>query len=193
LRDVDDILFSAGVDYCVFYGTLLGLLRHDDFIPWDDDMDIVIFDNEKFERTCRHQFEDRGYVIYDDIRDLEGTEVHCGYRIHSELGLTVPGQTWKFPWVGVFRPHMRGDAMVLPPEENTFTMDDFFPLERKAFLDFTVSTPRLTEKILKEYFGDDCMTMCMLHGMDHRKYKPTGFPTTKFPVREVLAYLNNTA
>ena len=33
LQDADEILISEGVDYCLMFGTLLGLLRHGDFIP----------------------------------------------------------------------------------------------------------------------------------------------------------------
>jgi hypothetical protein len=102
LRDADKILFSEGVDYCVMFGTLLGLLRHDGLIPWDDDLDIIIFDTEKFESKCRYQFEESGYVVHDDIRILEGVKRRCGYRIYSEQGLDIPGQTWKFPWLGVW-------------------------------------------------------------------------------------------
>jgi hypothetical protein len=189
LRDADEILFSEGVDYCIMFGTLLGLLRHDGFIPWDDDMDIIIFDTDKFERRCRHQFEDRGYIVYDDMRIIEGVEKRCGYRIHAEQGLVIKGQTWKFPWLGVWEPDIRKSAMTLPPEEFTYTVEDFFPLKRKPFMDFTVNIPCLTEKIVKQYYGSDCMEMCMLHGLDHRQYKSTGFPTTKFPLEDVLAFL----
>ena len=55
LRDMDEILFAEGVDYCVMFGTLLGLLRHNDLIPWDDDLDIIIFDIDKFEEKCQKQ------------------------------------------------------------------------------------------------------------------------------------------
>jgi phosphatidylglycerophosphate synthase len=191
LRDADEILFSKGVDYCVMFGTLLGLLRHDGFIPWDDDLDIIIFDIEKFESRCRHRFEDRGYVVYDDMRIIEGVEKHCGYRIHAEQGLAIAGQTWKFPWLGVWEPDIRENTMTLPPEEFSYSVEDFFPLQRKRFLDFTVSVPRFSEKIVKQYYGSDCMEMCMLHNLDHRKYKPTGFPKTKFPLADVLAFLKD--
>jgi phosphatidylglycerophosphate synthase len=189
LRDTDEILFSEGVDYCIMFGTLLGLLRHDGVIPWDDDLDIIIFDIDRFEKRCRHQFEERGYVVYDDVRNIGGEERHCGYRIHSEQGLPIPGQSWKFPWLGVWEPDISNNIMTLPPEEFSYSVEDFFPLERRAFLDFTVSVPRLSEEIVKQYYGDDCMEICMLHNLDHRQYKPTGFPTTKFPLEVVMQSL----
>ena len=191
LRDADDILFSEGVDYCIMFGTLLGLLRHDGLIPWDDDLDIIIFDIDKFEKSCQSQFEDAGYVIFKDNRIIDGVEKHCGYRIHCESGIPVPGQSWKFPWLGVWVPDVRGDSMTLRPEEFTYSMRDFFPLDRADFLDFSVSVPRLPEKIVKLYYGSDCMEICMLHSMDHRQYKPTGYPSTKFPLHDVLQYLQD--
>ncbi len=189
LRDMDEILVAEAVDYCVMFGTLLGLLRHDGLIPWDDDMDIIIFDTDKFEKKCRHRLQDRGYVVYDDMRTLEGTERRCGYRIHAEQGLPIPGQSWKFPWLGVWEPSITNNIMTLPPEEFSYSVADFFPLERRAFMDFTVSVPRLSEEIVKQYYGSDCMEICMLHNLDHRQYKPTEFPTTKFPLQDVLTYL----
>jgi len=189
LRDADQILFAADVDYCIMFGTLLGLLRHNGLIPWDDDIDIIIFDVEKFEDKCLHQFEERGYVVYRDFRIIDGSERRCGYRIHAEQGLPIPGQSWKFPWLGVWEPDTRETSMTLPPEDFSYSLKDFFPLGRSDFLDFSVSVPRLGEKIVKQYYGSDCMDICMLHNLDHRHYKPTGFPTTKFPLQDVLAYL----
>lgn len=193
LRDMDEILFSEGVDYCVMFGTLLGLLRHNDLIPWDDDLDIIIFDINKFEEKCRHRLEAKGYVVYDDMRTIDGVEKRCGYRIHAEQGLDIPGQTWKFPWLGVWESAIvnssDGDRMTLLSEDFLYTVSDFFPLERTAFLDFTVSVPRLSKEIVKQYYGSDCMEVCMLHNLDHRQYKPTGFPTTKFALPDVLTYL----
>jgi lipopolysaccharide cholinephosphotransferase len=191
LRDADEILFAGGVDYCIMFGTLLGMLRHDGLIPWDDDLDLIIFDTDKFEKCCRHQFEERGYVVYDDMRSLDGRQKRCGYRIHAEQGIAIPGQTWKFPWLGVWEPEIRKNTMTLPPEKFLYSTDDFFPLQRKSFLDFTVSTPRLSEQIVKQYYGPDCMTMCMLHDLDHRQYKPTGFPATKFPLEDVMNFLKD--
>jgi len=191
LTDADEILHAEGVDYCVMFGTLLGLLRHDGLIPWDDDLDIIIFDTEGFETRCRQKFEDRGYVVFDDMRVIDGESKRCGYRIYSRNGLAIPGQVWRFPWLGVWEPEVIGDTMRLLPEEFSYSVNDFYPLIRRPLLDFTVSIPRHSGSIMEQYYGSDCMQNCMLHGLNHRQYKPTGYPTTKFPLEDVLAHLED--
>jgi len=189
LRDADEILSSENVDYCVMFGTLLGLLRHQDFIPWDDDLDIIVFDADGFEARCRRRFEALGYVVHDDMRTLGGTVRRCGYRLHSEKGRPIPGQSWRFPWLGIWEANIQGEQMTLPPEEFRYSPTDFFPLERRGFLDFSVLVPRLSLDIVKQYYGEDCMEVCVLHGLNHREYSPTGYPSTKFSLDTVMAYL----
>ncbi|KRN21635.1 hypothetical protein FC75_GL002154 [Lacticaseibacillus camelliae DSM 22697 = JCM 13995] len=42
LSYIDGICRSHGLRYSIFYGSLIGLERHHGFIPWDDDIDIVL-------------------------------------------------------------------------------------------------------------------------------------------------------
>lgn len=42
LKDIDAFCRREGICYALGYGTLLGAVRYGDFIPWDDDADLIM-------------------------------------------------------------------------------------------------------------------------------------------------------
>lgn len=53
LKRIDAICQEKGLRYWVAYGTLIGAVRHRGFIPWDDDLDIMM-PRPDYERLLLH-------------------------------------------------------------------------------------------------------------------------------------------
>lgn len=65
LRDVADILDAAGIGYILEAGTLLGIVRENRLLPWDNDVDITITDAyENRLLRNRWRFWLKGYRFY---------------------------------------------------------------------------------------------------------------------------------
>lgn len=52
LDALDDVCTRNDIPYFLAYGGLLGAVRHHDFIPWDDDVDVIMFPKD-FRRLCQ--------------------------------------------------------------------------------------------------------------------------------------------
>lgn len=66
LRRFDDICEKNGLRYSLGYGTLIGAMRHKGFIPWDDDIDVIMPQDDyiKFlELACFRQQDSNSKVI----------------------------------------------------------------------------------------------------------------------------------
>ena len=67
LKEVHSFCVANNIVYSVAYGTLLGAIRHKGFIPWDDDIDIIM-PREHYEKFCSTFKSDR-YRIKSLLND----------------------------------------------------------------------------------------------------------------------------
>jgi len=66
LRAIDEFCKEHSINYFLGEGTLLGAIRHGGFVPWDDDLDILMMrdDYERFIELFRSE-EVSGYSLYN--------------------------------------------------------------------------------------------------------------------------------
>lgn len=64
LENFDSVCKKHNLRYFADSGTLLGAIRHDGFIPWDDDIDVVMLrkDYNKFLKIAKKEFQFPYYV-----------------------------------------------------------------------------------------------------------------------------------
>ena len=81
LSEIDKICKKWGISYYAGFGTLLGAVRHKGFIPWDDDIDIMMQrpDFERFSQVIQDELKEGMYYIsMETVKDrLNFTTAVC--------------------------------------------------------------------------------------------------------------------
>ena len=76
LKDFNRFCKQQKIRYSLSSGTLLGAIRHNGFIPWDDDLDIMV-DRKNFTNL------------------LESIDKFEGYTMHRRLWIYRTNIVWK--------------------------------------------------------------------------------------------------
>lgn len=91
---LDEFCKKYDIQYYIAYGSCLGAVRHKGFIPWDDDMDIAMTEDnynkfvEKFEKYGNKDIyylqtpekEENYYLSFSKIRDITTTLIEEGNK-----------------------------------------------------------------------------------------------------------------
>lgn len=86
LTVIDQICRKHAIKYTLVGGSLLGAIRHNGFIPWDDDVDIAMLrdDLEKFKLICKTELPSK-YFYQDMNTDPEYLYLFDKIRINNTL------------------------------------------------------------------------------------------------------------
>lgn len=71
LVEFDRVCKQLNIPYMLFAGTMLGVVRHNGFIPWDDDLDIIMLrkDYEKFLADAPKCLDNKKYYLQKEFSE----------------------------------------------------------------------------------------------------------------------------
>lgn len=93
LDEIDEFCRINGIRYSLAFGTLLGAIRHQGFIPWDDDVDIMMPYPDLL--RFRNQFRSTNLEYYDvDNNKLHGFAFSrvSKKNTYNKIGIIAKGQ-----------------------------------------------------------------------------------------------------
>jgi len=161
LREFDRICRKHKLEYWCVDGTLLGIIRHTGWIPYDGDIDVAMrkTDYKKLQKIIQKELPD-GMWFQDSttdkfytsnigkIRDLKSNYKDYKQRDwHNGLQLDI------------FLTNDNKDNDTLSWESFTFKKNDIFPLKEKRFDDIKVFVPNQSKLVLTKLFGKGYMKM----------------------------------
>lgn len=102
LRFVANICDANGIEWWLSSGTLLGAARHEGFIPWDDDLDIVLLKRncKRLERILE-RLDNEEYVYHSMRTDVEYVNTFGKFR-KREGRITTSNRRYNYyKWAGI--------------------------------------------------------------------------------------------
>ena len=71
LLELDRVCKKHNIKYSLFAGTMLGAVRHQGFIPWDDDADVIMprADYEKFLQVAKNEIDTEKYFLQAEFSE----------------------------------------------------------------------------------------------------------------------------
>jgi len=166
LRETVRLLDSHAVPHFLAYGTLLGYARHRDFIPWDDDIDLIVLSEpSRVREVFRRGGRESSLTLHTHEKGFD--------KVFHPDASPVEGHPWKWPFVDLFYGERSDDHVLVYYRwrhslASIYKADWVFPLIRGEFLNIEVSLPKGVHKVLKRDYDRGYNKWCVSGSFDHR-------------------------
>lgn len=159
LKKVDQVFKKHGILYWGTCGTLLGAVRHQGMIPWDDDIDIAIFNQDvPLLLSLKEILEELGLEIcFHSKLGFYKIFFSDGEPIVYDDGTLCP---WKFPFIDIF-PVTEVNGKITYAgywkqwQKQDFFLLDNFPLIEMPFGPLLIPIPQNPLEYIKRMYGED--------------------------------------
>ena len=196
LKKTIDILNEFQINYFLISGTLLGYVRHNDFIPWDDDIDLIvdktIIDklpiiyakyNKELTFINKQNFLMKTCFKKDDNLEIQNINI-------KDFNKYILGDketdTYTFPFIDLFiyndNQHQNENIYKNNNQNQNkleffnklWEINEFFPPKKVLFNEILVCIPNNPDYFLKINYGLNYMTTFISSSYNHQdeKYIP---------------------
>ena len=155
LKQTVELLEKYNIRYWITGGTLLGAVRHNGFIPWDDDVDLCVDETNEARLWDAFHFPFRleynpyvGYKVYCDHVPSDLLSQTC-YGIFIDLFMMSPKNEG-------FYALSRESARNVWPEE-FWKKEILFPLRRYSFEGLSLWGPANALRYIKKMYGGNAL------------------------------------
>ncbi len=177
LKNTIAILEEFDIKYFLISGTLLGYVRHNDFIPWDDDIDLIVDDSiiKKLPLIYRKYYMNFVFVNRENflIKLCSRNGINVNNR-HISRYLVNPRDNYKWPFIDlfVFEQKNINNHPYIEFFKKTWYANYFFPGKKVDFLGMQVMIPSIPEYFLTINFGKDYMITFKSSSYNHKEEIP---------------------
>jgi len=175
LKEFDSICAKYNIKYWAVSGTLLGTIRHNGFIPWDNDIDVGLMNVElkKLYKILEKELSvNYKLVLRDDPskgknRYWNGTYTKPDIYPEAKVFYSPPGPDSEIPFttknnmvisekpcIDLFSFVEKNNMLIMSHFPMKYDFNEIFPLKRKNFDNIDIYVPNQYEKFISKEYSD---------------------------------------
>ena len=179
IKYTTEFLEKNEIDYCIEGGTLIGCVRHDGIIPWDNDTDIMIFKDGYFKiKTLMDKYNNDNFSI---MHITPGFKLFYEDECYGEL--FVYDYDEKMDLYKMAFPIIDNKSTFLTTDiyynYAKYKYDTLFPTKKTLFEDFYVRIPNKIINILNTTYKSNLL-VCKYSADKNNQYESMKLSNYKF-------------